>query len=93
MDKVLITKLYSPANSRLTQFKTNLSPSLNPNLRQVKKNALVRRKNLLRSPSVDFCSGSMVGSNARSPAAGEAEKVSEWHFHLCSEEEGLRGCM
>lgn len=42
---------------------------------------------------MDFCSGSMVGSNARSPAAGEAEKVSEWHFHLCSEEEVLWGCM
>lgn len=80
MDRVLIAKLYSPANSLLTQFKTNLNPSLNPNLRQVKKNALVRRKSLLRSPSVDFCSGSMVGSNARSPAAGEAETVSEWHF-------------
>lgn len=50
MDKVPKAKLYSPANPRVTQFKTNVSHGINLNLCQVKKNILFRRKISFQKP-------------------------------------------
>lgn len=50
MDKVPRAKLCSPANPHITQFKTNVSHSINLNLCEVKENTLFRRKISFQKP-------------------------------------------